>query len=35
MGQPVVHWEFWSEDPEKISDFYRKVFDGRSGISRR
>ena len=27
MGQPVVHWEFWSEDPEKISDFYKKVFD--------
>jgi hypothetical protein len=26
MGQPVVHWEFWSEDPEKISDFYKKVF---------
>jgi uncharacterized protein len=27
MGQPVVHWEFWSEDPAKISDFYQKVFD--------
>jgi len=27
MGQPVVHWEFWSEDPEKIGDFYREVFD--------
>jgi uncharacterized protein len=26
MGQPVVHWEFWSEDPAKISDFYQKVF---------
>jgi uncharacterized protein len=26
MGQPVVHWEFWSEDPEKISDFYKNVF---------
>ena len=26
MGQPVVHWEFWSEDPEKISTFYKKVF---------
>lgn len=27
MGCPVVHWEFWSEDPAKIGDFYRKVFD--------
>lgn len=27
MGRPVVHWEFWSEDPEKISDFYAQVFD--------
>jgi predicted enzyme related to lactoylglutathione lyase len=27
MGQPVVHWEFWSGDPEKLSDFYGKVFD--------
>ena len=27
MGQPVVHWEFWSEEPGKIADFYRKVFD--------
>jgi len=27
MGRPVVHWEFWSEDPEKISDFYSKVFE--------
>lgn len=26
MGQTVVHWELWSEDPEKISDFYRQVF---------
>jgi predicted enzyme related to lactoylglutathione lyase len=26
MGRPVVHWEFWSEDPAKISDFYQKVF---------
>ena len=26
MGQPVVHWELWSKDPEKISDFYGKVF---------
>ena len=27
MGRPVVHWEFWSENPESISDFYKKVFD--------
>lgn len=27
MGRPVVHWEFWSEDPERVSDFYSKVFD--------
>ncbi len=27
MGRPVVHWELWSENPEKAADFYRKVFD--------
>jgi uncharacterized protein len=27
MGKPVVHWEFWTEDPNKVSDFYSKVFD--------
>ena len=27
MGKPVVHFEFWSEDPEKISEFYSRVFD--------
>ena len=27
MGKPVVHWEFWSKDPGKVSDFYAKVFD--------
>ena len=27
MGRPVVHWEFWSEDPQKVSGFYEKVFD--------
>jgi hypothetical protein len=26
MGQPVVHWEFWSKDPAKLSGFYRQVF---------
>ena len=27
MGKPVVHWELWSKDPAKVSDFYAKVFD--------
>ena len=27
MGQPVVHWEFWSEEPGKVSSFYKEVFD--------
>lgn len=27
MGKPVVHWEFWSENPAKVSDFYAKVFE--------
>jgi predicted enzyme related to lactoylglutathione lyase len=27
MGKPVIHWEFWTENPEKVSDFYSKVFD--------
>jgi predicted enzyme related to lactoylglutathione lyase len=26
MANPVVHWEFWSKDPAKVSDFYAKVF---------
>ena len=26
MGQPVVHWELWSEDPARVADFYEKVF---------
>jgi uncharacterized protein len=26
MGQPVVHWEFWSQDPSAIAEFYRTVF---------
>ncbi len=26
MGQPVVHWEFWSEDPAGTAEFYRAVF---------
>ncbi len=27
MGQPVVHFEFWSEDTESLSEFYSNVFD--------
>jgi len=26
MGQPVVHWELWSDNPEKMSAFYAEVF---------
>jgi len=27
MGKPVVHWEFWTEDQKKVSDFYTQVFE--------
>jgi predicted enzyme related to lactoylglutathione lyase len=27
MGQPVVHWELWSKEPEKLSKFYQQAFD--------
>ena len=27
MGNPVVHWELWSEDPDIAAEFYGKVFD--------
>ena len=26
MGRPVVHWEFWSEDPNRLSAFYGAAF---------
>ena len=26
MGNPVVHWEFMSKEPEKVADFYAKIF---------
>jgi len=26
MGRPVVHFEFWSQDPAKVSSFYEKTF---------
>ncbi len=29
MGRPVVHWELWSEDPDKAARFYEQVFDWR------
>ena len=27
MGQPVVHWEFWSAEPGRIAEFYQRVFE--------
>lgn len=27
MGKPVVHFELWSKEPQKVSDFYSRVFD--------
>jgi predicted enzyme related to lactoylglutathione lyase len=27
MGRPVVHWELWSENPDRIAQFYQAVFD--------
>lgn len=27
MAKPVVHFEFWSKDPDKTSAFYKEVFD--------
>lgn len=26
MGQPVVHFELWSENPSRAGDFYKTVF---------
>jgi predicted enzyme related to lactoylglutathione lyase len=26
MANPVVHWELWTKSPQKVCDFYRKVF---------
>jgi predicted enzyme related to lactoylglutathione lyase len=26
MGRPVVHWELWSKDPERLSEFHTAVF---------
>jgi hypothetical protein len=27
MGKPVVHWEIWSAEHKKLSEFYQKLFD--------
>ncbi len=27
MGQPVVHFELWSDDPAGVSAFYEAIFD--------
>jgi predicted enzyme related to lactoylglutathione lyase len=26
MGRPVVHWEFWSEKPQRLAGFYEDLF---------
>jgi len=26
MGRPVVHWELMSRDPERVADFYARLF---------
>jgi predicted enzyme related to lactoylglutathione lyase len=26
MGQPVVHWELWSQNPAAIAKFYQDIF---------
>lgn len=26
MGNPVVHWELWSRNPDHVSEFYSNVF---------
>ena len=26
MGRPVVHWELMSREPEKVADFYARLF---------
>jgi predicted enzyme related to lactoylglutathione lyase len=27
MGRPIVHWEFWTDNPERLAAFYEKAFD--------
>src|SRR5690606_991067 len=26
MGQPVVHWELWSQNPAAVAKFYQDIF---------
>ena len=26
MGNPVVHWELMSKQPERVAEFYAKIF---------
>ncbi len=26
MPHPVIHWELWSQDPQKCADFYAQAF---------
>ena len=26
MGNPVVHWELMSKEPQKVADFYARIF---------
>ncbi|MGH2942109.1 MAG: VOC family protein [Solirubrobacteraceae bacterium] len=30
MGEPVVHWQILSQDPDTLTDFYTSLFDWRS-----
>ena len=32
MGNPVVHWELMSKEPEKVADFYSKIFDWKINV---
>ncbi|MFQ5778988.1 MAG: hypothetical protein ACE5IP_13360 [Terriglobia bacterium] len=27
MGKPVVHWEVWAADDNKLGKFYQELFD--------
>lgn len=27
MARPVVHFEFWSREPQRVAEFYKTVFD--------
>ena len=34
MGRPVVHFELWTNNPDKLSDFYAKTFDWKVNANR-